>query len=253
MNARLRPGAGLCGLGCVLLLLLGSAPASAGDADWLDFEGRIQYGFYTEDPRTIDGVLESLNHATSTEALQGYYVALAEYRLALLDAPRARDRARGAAERCADALDAPLRAGEAPELLALQSACLSLGATLRPLAPLASVRAGSTLRRALQLAPKNPRVLLIDALEDYDHAGSAAAAQKRVLAKLQKCVAAFEIERAGKDHAPGWGAAEAYAYLARSYLDTGDALAARGALEHALLIVPDFAFARRLLRRITAG
>ena len=50
---------------------------------------------------------------------------------------------------------------------------------------------------------------------------------------------------------PGWGAAETYAYLGRGYLEQGDVVAARDALERALLIAPDFALARRLLLRIT--
>jgi Tfp pilus assembly protein PilF len=55
------------------------------------------------------------------------------------------------------------------------------------------------------------------------------------------------------DRTPGWGAAEVYTYLGRGYLGRGDMLAARDALERALLIAPDFALARRLLARITAG
>jgi Tfp pilus assembly protein PilF len=52
---------------------------------------------------------------------------------------------------------------------------------------------------------------------------------------------------------PGWGAAEAYVYLGRGYLQRGDVLKARDALERALLIAPDFALARRLLTKITSG
>jgi len=52
---------------------------------------------------------------------------------------------------------------------------------------------------------------------------------------------------------PGWGAAEGYTWLGRCYLDSGDALAARDALERALLIAPEFGRARRLLASITSG
>jgi Tfp pilus assembly protein PilF len=69
--------------------------------------------------------------------------------------------------------------------------------------------------------------------------------------KLKKAAVAFEAERQGMDRTPGWGAAETYAYLGRGYLEQGDVLAARDALERALLIAPDFALARRLLQKIT--
>ncbi len=71
--------------------------------------------------------------------------------------------------------------------------------------------------------------------------------------ELRQATAAFELERQGVDRAPGWGAAEAYAFLGRTLLEQGQTLAARGALEHALLLVPDFALAHRLMARITAG
>jgi Tfp pilus assembly protein PilF len=52
---------------------------------------------------------------------------------------------------------------------------------------------------------------------------------------------------------PGWGLAEAYVYLARACLDKGDTVAARDALERALLAAPEFAEARRLMTKITSG
>ena len=107
------------------------------------------------------------------------------------------------------------------------------------------------MRRALALAPKNPRVLLLEAIEV--HARSQGTAPEGTLATLQQSVAAFETERAGSGVVPSWGEAEAYTFLARDYLARGDAIAARGALEHALLMAPDFALAHRLMKRITDG
>jgi tetratricopeptide (TPR) repeat protein len=105
------------------------------------------------------------------------------------------------------------------------------------------------MERAVKLDPKAPRVLLLQALENGESGKLDAAA----LAQLQKAAQAFEAERQGVERTPGWGAAETYAYLGRGYLDKGDVLAARDALERALLIAPDFALARRLLTRITSG
>jgi len=58
---------------------------------------------------------------------------------------------------------------------------------------------------------------------------------------------------AGPEPLPGWGAADAYLYLARDLLDHGDAVGARDALEHALLLAPDYAQARRLMAKIASG
>ena len=77
------------------------------------------------------------------------------------------------------------------------------------------------------------------------------AMKKTTLRRAPLQLSTFEVERQGVDRTPGWGAAETYAYLGRGYLEQGDVLAARDALERALLIAPDFALARRLLQKIT--
>jgi len=243
-------------LGCLaLLVLLGMRAvhgAQSPDARWLDVQSRIQYAYYTEDIRALEDVTQALaSEEGSASPMRDYYRGLAGYRLALLSAPRDRSKAEKSVQICVSSIDSDLEnQADSPEALALGSACRRLLASLSSLgSPLSSVRGGHEMSRALKLAPNNPRVLMLDGLADYEHSGSKAAA----LGKLQKAVAAFELERHNIERAPSWGAPEAYAYLARSYLDRGDAIAARGALEHALLLVPDFAYAHRLLSKITSG
>jgi len=101
--------------------------------------------------------------------------------------------------------------------------------------------------RAVKLAPKDPRVLLLQALEN----GEGGKIDGNAIVRLKKAAAAFEAERQGVERTPGWGAAETYAYLGSGYLDQGDVVNARDALERALLIAPDFALARRLMSKIT--
>jgi tetratricopeptide (TPR) repeat protein len=236
-----------------LLALTGLAARAADvpDTQWLDVESRIQYGYYTEDVRALEQVVDSLESDTSGAVLRQYYLGLARLRLAQLEESRRADRARDAAERCVSNLDAAVKSAPDPaEALALQAACYRELAKLKPVSsPYFSLRGGNALHRALALAPKNPRVLLLDALEDYElhRAG------KTVIAEFERAITAFERERASVERPPSWGAAEAYAFLGRSLLEQGDAIAARGALEHALLLVPDFAYAHRLMARITAG
>ena len=74
--------------------------------------------------------------------------------------------------------------------------------------------------------------------------------RERALVKLRQAVAAFEVERAGPEPLPGWGAAEAYLFLARDLMDHGDAVGARDALERALLLAPDDRQARRLMSKL---
>ena len=69
--------------------------------------------------------------------------------------------------------------------------------------------------------------------------------------KLRAVTAMFEAARAGASTTPEWGAAEAYAFLGRALFDQRDVVGAREALERALLIAPDYAFAKRLMSQIT--
>jgi tetratricopeptide (TPR) repeat protein len=133
--------------------------------------------------------------------------------------------------------------------MALQSACLRTLGNLTPWKPLAAPKSTGQMEKAAKLAPKDPRVLLLQALQD-DEGGRIGA---EAIGKLKKAAAAFEAERQGVERTPGWGAAEVYVYLGRGYLQQGDVLAARDALERALLIAPDFAMARRLMKKITGS
>jgi tetratricopeptide (TPR) repeat protein len=253
--------------------LVASTPATrAADLSWLDMESRIQYGYFTEDARSLHNLVEPLGSNDSHDRLKSYYAGLLAYRLTLLaqadqaaatgKAPppvrrndRSKNEARQTVERCVGSLDQALEVqSNFAEALALQSACLGLLAELSTWrAPLAAPKSATQLHRALQLAPKNPRVLLLDAISDYEHAKVPGGNAEHPCVKFKAVAAVFDAERADVDQVPGWGAAEAYMWLGRCYLDSDDPNEARDALERALLIAPEFGQARRLLATITSG
>jgi tetratricopeptide (TPR) repeat protein len=244
--------------GCALALWFIAGTGLAADSPWRDIESRIQYGYYTEDVAELRGLNEVLAGSDAHDKLHGYYQALADWRLALLatqGTPVPGPSSAALAQRCVSELDGPL--GLDPDFadaLALRAACSEtpFGAIgLRT--PLAGHRARKDLERALQLAPRNPRVLLIDALCDDELPASRGGNKERALPKVRQAVSAFEAERSGADRLPGWGAAEAWFQLGRDLLDHGDPVGARDALEHALLLAPQYAQARRLMSKITAG
>lgn len=228
-----------------------AAAAEADSSRWLDVESRIQYAYYTEDRRALESIATSLMTDTTPGGERPYYLALASYRLADLADPRRPEQARQPAERCAESLEKS--SGGTPaaaERFALEAACLRVLAGLEPWrGPYLALKSSGALKRALALAPHDPRVLLLQALADRDRRDDPAL----VARELRQATAAFELEREDVERIPGWGAAEAYAFLGRALLEQGQTLAARGALEHALLLVPDFALAHRLMARITAG
>ncbi|MFL6602314.1 MAG: hypothetical protein ACJ8R9_13405 [Steroidobacteraceae bacterium] len=229
--------------------------ARGAQTNWLDVESRIQYGYYTEDARSLAGVMELLAPADAPSASKSYYAGLANYRLTQLMLAKDRGRAKETAAECVRSLDHALKINaDFADALALQSACLDVLAALEAWrTPFAASKSGVQIEKARHLAPRNPRVLLLDAVALYDRPKGSAAEKDRALNRLKQATAAFEAERQETEHAPGWGAAEAYVYLGRCYLDRGATLDARDALERALLIAPEFAEARRLMAKITTG
>jgi tetratricopeptide (TPR) repeat protein len=249
----------------MIVMLAPASWARAADTNWLDIESRIQYGYFTEDRRALHNLVEPLASNESHDRLKSYYAGLLAYRLTLLERgqagatpPRKNDRSktevRQTVEHCVDYLDQALEAkSDFAEALALQSACLGLLAELSSWrSPFAAPKSATQIHKALALAPKNPRVLLLDAIGDYERGTVSDDAEHRC-GKFKAVTVVFEAERADIDHVPGWGAADAYTWLGRCYLESGDAKTARDALERALLIAPEFGEARRLLSRITSG
>jgi hypothetical protein len=240
------------------VVLTAGTLAHGADTSWRDIESRIQYGYYTEDAAALRNLTEAIAAGEANDKLRGYYAGLLAWRQALLAAngpPSARGSTAQLAHRCVSEIDTSLALqSDFAEALALRSACLAA-----PLeasgghGPLIGHRARKDLAKARQLAARNPRVMLVEAMSDYELLPSQGGNKERALPKLRQTVAAFEAERAGAEHLPGWGAAEAWMLLARDLLDHGDPVGARDALEHALLIAPEYAQARRLMVQITAG
>jgi tetratricopeptide (TPR) repeat protein len=252
VKTRLRPG-----LVCLLLAAGASslAAAAAEKPNWLDIESRVQYSYYTEDMRALANVTEGLGSVESDSAFRRYFAGLIDYRLTLLHWSSDKSRAKEAADECVDNLDVAVKLQRNfADALALESACLDLLAGLQAWrAPFAASKSGALIEKARHLEPKNPRVLLLDAVSLYERPKTTAADKDRALQGFQQATAAFEAERRETQHVPGWGDAEAYVYLAKCQLDRGAALQARDALERALLIAPEFAEARRLMKKLTSG
>jgi tetratricopeptide (TPR) repeat protein len=244
------------------LLAAGLAITAAGaqsEDNWRDIESRIQYGYYTEDAAALRRLPELIDAGDPRDKLRGYYGGLLAWRLAALAARSPASvpgsSAAALAQHCVRALDETLELqAEFADALALRFACRAIpyGAG-GGYAPISGQRGRKDLERAQQLAARNPRVLLVDAMGEYELASGKSGNREHALAKLRQAVAAFEAERSGAEQQPGWGAAEAWQLLGRELLDRGDPVGARDALEHALLIAPEFVQARRLMAKIISG
>jgi hypothetical protein len=260
-----RPSAAVLG---ALALAGASLVHAQGATDWSDVEGRVQYAYYTNDSRALNGVLNELK----SKAVEGetepaaevgsraYFRGLAQYRLAQILATTKKSLANDARDECEDEVERALAAlpkvpigldetdegrRRRAEILVLATACAQAGREL-------TTDAGdSSIAAALKLEPRNPRVRMFEAVVGYGDAGKDAARKTAAIAQLRAVTQMFEQLRAGAATIPEWGAAEAYAYLGRALYEQRDVVGAREALERALLVAPEYAYARSLMGQIT--
>ncbi len=257
-------------LASALLFAGGFLPALAGESP-LDNEGtaaldevgtQLQFAFYTANVPALRRELARLAaiDAPGLEPLKATYAGYGEWKLAELlrtrDAGAAADAARNCTSQMETALDRePQRAVLAAMLSLCQRRVSELDGKVR--APLAATRSRQNLERAQKLAPRDPRVLLIAGIIDYEQRRTSREGLEAVRAQLLAAAAAFEggyPTGAVNDlfaNALDWGQAEAWATLGRLHLELGDAVAARDALERALILVEDYQEARLLLQEIT--
>lgn len=218
-------------------------------SDLDDAAARAQYAFYTADIRTLEGILgliERLQVPPALAVMKEYYGAFASWKLAQLyteeagDKPVIRASLGKAAQDCQRHAKAALqldpRFGEA---LAIDAICAAIVPGLKQ----TSCARSKVLRTAQELEPTNPRIKLIEVMcFENTEAASAAYVQK-----LRATVDAFATAAPSRPGKPDWGQAEALLLLGQNYLQRGDLVAARDAIEHALVIAPDYRRAQELL------
>jgi tetratricopeptide (TPR) repeat protein len=239
------------------IVLLASGIA-AQELDLRDVEGRIEYAWFTEDANTLRNLIRTAEGAlpkSADSAFARYQLGFAHYRLGQLLAQRKDAGAGEAFSGCVDELDRAVEVNEEfADAYALQSACyVSLASLQAWRAVVYGPQGDAKLDKARQLAPRNPRVVLLDAVADAEKPKALGGDKARAHTKIKRAVELFEATAEPAAGEPNWGAAEAYLYLGRGLMQAGDTLGARNALEQALIIAPEFAAARRELQRLTGG
>jgi hypothetical protein len=241
--------------GALLALLLGLAglvpPASAQQLDRESVISRAQNAYFKEDAAGL-GRLEASTRtwAGAKDPLDLYAHAFVQFRILQLAVKQKKEGpAAIAGKACVAALDTAL-AGSArfTEGHALQSACYGYLANLGGFAAIRNgSRSGSSIDKALAQAPRNPRVILVDAMGYQFRPSFAGGDPKKACARFLEAVVAFDRDEGA--NGIRWGAPEAHYWVGRCKRAEGDREAERQFFERALQQAPDFAAARRALGR----
>ena len=247
-----------------LAVLLAAIPAiglARADAlsDLLDASTVVQHAFYTRDSNTMLSArtdLERLAEAGSLGALAHYYTGYADFRLGQLALRDDKGAASELLDRCIEESKSSWKLNKRfAEAYALMSACYGFKAGLQPWkAVYYTPQAGRMMKKARELDGQNPRVVLLDAIAEYHLPRTLGGDKERAEERFTEAVQLFESDEAEVVRGyPDWGHAEAYAYMGEISLDRSDPIAARDAVEQALLIAPDYEWALEMLREVRAG
>jgi hypothetical protein len=112
-----------------------------------------------------------------------------------------------------------------------------------------TARAQRLRERALALAPRNPRVVAGHAGFLFWAPPQAGGNRELGLARYRESIALFQAEEASERELHAWGEPDVWAFLAMAQLalDPPDPIGARSAVDRALALRPDFAWARGYL------
>jgi tetratricopeptide (TPR) repeat protein len=235
------------------ILLTGLLAAAAAVAqEGGDIQAQILYAFQAEDGNTLANLIQNLSNQVKNDGADGalrYHLAHAQYRRGELLRQRRSREAAAAFSDCIDELKPVLdKNGKSVEALALQSACYSALAELKSLeAVLLRARAADRLKAAFELAPRNPRVVLLMALQEKRGAKPGSAESQHAFTELELAAHLFDESSGTSIDTPGWGHAEAYLALGRELQARGDHLGARNWIEKSLIAAPDYKAAQRQL------
>jgi len=227
-------------------------PAAVWPQQGGDLQAQILYAYQTEDANGLASVIQELTtqvSADSGDASLRYHLAHAQYRRGLLAERTNAHEAESAFADCVDQLKA-VRShdGKSVEALILQSACYAGLANHRQLeSVLLRSRSDERLKAALELAPRNPRAVLLSGMEGLNRGQPGSAERQHAFVQLQLAVQLFDAAPATNLDTPGWGHAEAYLVLGRELQSRGDQLGARNWIEKSLIVAPDYKAAQRQL------
>lgn len=246
------------------LLACGTSPtistaASASVSDTPPADSLLQRAKTLIDEGTDHGALDSLKHARALavqatgnadrQALAHYYAALADYRIVnqLPEDAEARreqvlndgiDHLQAATDHTPEMADAwALLSGLYGQMMGLHP---MRGMTLGP-------KANEALEKAKTLAPKNPRVWIIDGTSDFFAPSMFGGDKERALEKFEKATRLAEQESVTDPLMPDWGHAEAHAWIGIAHMNAERYDQARTAFETALDINPDYGWVKSVL------
>lgn len=240
-----------CGAGPFPSLASFKAPTDTIDVDSLLHRAKtgIEEG---SDRGSIDSLKQARAWAvqatgdTARQALAHYYAALADYRIANQLSDDAEDKRESHLKDAIRHLkQATTTDAQMADAWALLAGCYGQMMGLNPMRGMTlGSDADEAMEQAKELAPKNPRVWIIDGTSDFFAPSMFGGDKERALRKFKNAARLAEQESIDDPLAPDWGHAEAYAWTGLAHMEAERYEKARTAFEKALALDSDFGWVK---------
>ncbi len=239
---------------CLPLIACLSTPAWA-DVDMSTLSQRIEQDGYhadIQDLETVRTLLETQAKQPQPDKYLYYYLGYVDYALAYQYSSTDSGKATTCVEAAEGALTEALKADpDSAEAEALLGTSYGLEIAVHPMKGMwLGPKAHEHIDRAVHLAPSDPRVLLLNAISDFNTPAMFGGDKQHALWGFHAAVAAFESYHAGDAAAPGWGKAWTYEQLGVAEEDAGQRVAARADYGKAVELVPDYKLAQKHLDKL---
>lgn len=230
---------------CLPLIACLALPAWAA-LDVTSLSQRIELSGYRADTDALqatDAELQAeIKSAAQPDKYLYYYLGYTEYNLAYAYAHTDTDKATDHVEDAQAALLAAVRLDpDFAEAEALLSTCYGLEIGLHPFKGMyLGAKTGKHMARAMQIAPDDPRVLLLKGVSDFQTPGMFGGDKQRAMQEFHAALTAFDSYRSKDPAAPTWGKAQTYNWLGLAESRAGQAEAARSDYTKALSLVSNY-------------
>ena len=241
----------------LVLTLSIACPAFPKSADSLLVSGR-QLLHSGENQGSLDAMYEAramFERALADSGLASwphYYIALADFRivnLLLAAGDKNKEAASGHLKTAVEHLQEATRIDpDAAEAHALLASVYGRQIGLSPVkGMILGPKGGKAIRKALELAPDNPRVVLSAAIGDFNTPKMFGGNKERAMKGFRRAAELFSREKPADPLEPSWGHSEAFAWLGLAHMDRDEKEPAGAAFEKALQINPDFGWVKYVL------
>ena len=205
---------------------------------------------------TARATFERVTADDARAALAHYYIAYTEYQLVnLLRSESQEDgidqegeilvRLQSAVEQLETSIERDETSADAHALL---SSVYGQIISVRPLmGAVLGLKSGSAINRARKLDPDNPRVVLIEAISNWNTPKIWGGSPDKAIEGFERAALLFAQEEVTDPLLPSWGHNETYAWIGIAYMDRGQLQKAREAFEKALEVDPDFGWVKYAL------